>query len=360
MTLLNLKRTERRVRKMAAAGLRIAIVVPCYNVEKHIIEVFDSIPDYVRDVVLVDDASKDNTAAIIDQLAAGQRDTKRVRHVSCYAIHLPQNRGVGGAMVSGFNKVLEFKTDIIVKMDGDGQMDPKYLPLLIEPLASGKADYTKGNRLQSAFSLVEMPMIRRFGNAVLSFLTKISSGYWNVIDPNNGYIAIRREVLEILPMEILHPRYFFESSMLIALRLVRAVVLDIPMDARYRGERSNMRIRRVLIEFPWQLTLGFLRRLWLTKILFSLTIEAILSISGLLLVIIGFAYGFMKTFLAPGLDSGISVRVMLMTVLPVFLGFQMLMNALLLDIQSVPVIPLCDRITWDEERDIEDDHEECG
>ncbi len=337
MGLVNLVHAEKLIRRMVRAGLHIAVVVPCYKVEDHIAEVVRTIPDFVNDIILVDDASPGKTPELLDWLGAQQPERVHV-------LHLPVNLGVGGAVLAGFKQALALKADIVVKMDGDGQMDPAYLPSLVEPLILGKADYTKGNRFRSALSLAEMPMARRLGNATLSFFIKISSGYWNVIDPANGYLAIRREVLELLPFELVHPRYFFESSMLIALRVIRAAVGDVPMDARYRGEKSNMRVSRILIEFPWQLWVGFLRRVWLTKILYSLTIEALLGISGFLLVLAGLVWGVAKVVQYGTLQgSGIPSSTILIAALPIFLGFQMLMNALLLDIQSMPSAPLCER-----------------
>lgn len=336
MGLVNQLHAERIVHRAVNGGLHIAVVVPCYKVEEHVAEVVSTMPDFVRSVILVDDASPGKTPALIDSLASGQPGR-------IYALHLEVNRGVGGAVLAGFRKALELEANIVVKMDGDGQMDPIYLPALIEPLILGKADYTKGNRLRSALSLAGMPLIRRLGNAVLSFLIKISSGYWNIIDPANGYLAIRREALEYLPFEMIHPRYFFESSMLIALRMLRAVVVDVPMDARYRGEKSNMHISRILVEFPWQLTRGFVRRIWLTKILYSLTIEAIMGGSGLALILVGLLWGGLRALHISLAGGNVPSSVILATALPILLGFQMMANAAVLDIQSVPVTPLCER-----------------
>ena len=336
MRLANLFRAETHVRKMVSEGLSIAIVSPCYNVQAHIVEVVTSLPDYVQDIILVNDASLDDTPKIIEQL----REDGFVQNKHCHTVHLAVNQGVGGAVLAGFEKALSLKSNVIVKMDGDGQMDPANLPLLIEPLVIGKADYTKGNRLLNALTLVDMPLVRRLGNAVLSFLIKISSGYWNIVDPVNGYFALRWEVLEILPFNMIHKRFFFESSMLIALRIIRAVVLDIPMDARYGIEKSNIKLIRVLIEFPWELTKGFLRRVWLTKILYSLTIEAILGLCGFALVSVGIAYGVGHVLFTPTVI--LSSEALLAVALPLFLGFQMLMNGALLDIQSVPTTPLCE------------------
>jgi glycosyltransferase involved in cell wall biosynthesis len=325
---------EQQLGQMSKHGLRIAVVVPCYNVEQYLAPFVQTIPDYVHDLILVDDASLDDTGKIIDQLA----DKRTI------ALHLPENCGVGGAVMAGFAKASALGADVIVKMDGDGQMDPGYLPLLIEPLLIGKADYAKGNRFSSALSLAEMPMARRLGNAVLSFLTKLASGYWSVFDPTNGYIAVRREIVEMLPARMIHRRYFFESSLLITLGILGAVVVDVPMAARYGGEKSNLHIRRALIEFPARLTAGLIRRLWLRKILFSLTMEAVLGSFGVFLIFAGAIFGLVEFIRYAIIENLPAPAGTVMTAaLPVFLGFQMVMNAILLDIQSVPVTPLCER-----------------
>jgi dolichol-phosphate mannosyltransferase len=327
---------ESDIKQMTKYGLRVAVVGPCYNVQKHIVGALQTIPEYVHYIIAVNDASQDNTGDLIDDLS----DNKRI-----HAIHLPYNHGVGGAMLVGFAEAINLGADIIVKMDGDGQMDPENLPLLIEPLLKGKADYAKGNRFMS-FSLDQMPIIRRVGNAVLSFLAKLASGYWNIFDPTNGYIAIRRELLESLPTKYISQGYFFENSMLIAAGIQRAVVLDIPIKARYGTEKSNLNITRVLFQFPIHLIIGFLRRIWLRKILYSLTMEAILGIFGILLIMIGAIFGISK-FIDYAVIQSVPAPAgtVMVAALPIFLGFQMLMNAIILDIQSVPSTPLCDKYT---------------
>lgn len=326
--------SESYIRQMVRYGLRLAVVVPCYNVQKHIIGVIQTIPEYVQYIIAVNDTSQDNTGTLIDRLS----DNHRI-----HAVHLPYNHGVGGAMLAGFAKAIELDADIIVKMDGDGQMDPRNLPLLIEPLLKGKADYTKGNRFMS-FSLDQMPTIRRFGNAVLSFLVKLSSGYWNIFDPTNGYFAIRRELLESISAKYISQGYFFEISMLISAGIQRAVVLDIPIKARYGTEKSNLNITRVMLQFPVHLFSGFLRRVWLRKILYSLTMEAILGLSGIVLIMAGTIFGISK-FIDYAIIQYVPAPAgtVMIAALPIFLGFQMLMNAIILDIQSVPSIPLCDK-----------------
>lgn len=334
----NLIRVEKRVRQMVNGGLRIAVVVPCYNVEKHIIDVVETIPDYVSDVILVNDGSRDGTGELLN-LAAGGR---------VLAIHLAQNQGVGKAMLTGFTKAAEMGADILVKMDGDGQMDSRDLPLFVEPLLFGKADYAKGNRFRNALLPSEIPIIRRIGNAVLSFLNKSASGYWNVFDPTNGYIAVRREIIEILPVRWIHSRFFFESSMLIALGIMGAVVVDVPITARYGLEKSNLRVSRALFEFPILMTLGLIRRIWFQKILYSLTVEALLAIFGFLFFLAGLAYGLYEfTQFTLIRDTPAPPGIVMGAALLMLFGFQMMLNAILLDIQSVPESPLCER--WETE-----------
>lgn len=338
-------RAEQRLRQVTNGRLRIAVVVPCYNVQEHIVELVETLPDYITNVILVDDGSQDRTPQLIDQLS-GDR---------VIAIHLPRNRGVGGAMLAGFEVAAELGADVIVKMDGDGQMDPQYLPALIEPLILGNADYTKGNRFRNALLPSEMPLVRQIGNAVLSFLNKVASGYWNVFDPTNGYIATRRELIDMLPSGWIHRRYFFESSMLIALGVLGAVVVDVPIAARYRMEKSNLRISRTLVEFPIQLCRGIMRRIWYRKILYSLTMEALLGVFGTVLFSMGVIYGlysFIKFTVNQHIPS--PAGVVMTAALLILLGFQMILNAILLDIQSVPTTPLCERYQNDVTNSIEE------
>ena len=328
---------ERQVCRWVDAGLHVAVVVPCYNVQAHISGVVESMPGYIHSIILVNDASRDATGLQIENLKS--RDDR------IHTLHLKVNRGVGNAVMAGFSRALELGADVVVKMDGDGQMDPQYLPLLIKPLVLGEADYAKGNRFAVTGSLSQMPTLRRMGNAGLSFLTRAASGYWNILDPNNGYVAARSEIVKILPSEIIHSRFFFESSMLIALNILGAVVLDIPMNARYGTEKSNLQIRRVALEIPFLLAWGFLRRIWSRKILYNLTMEAILGTCGLVLALVGFAFGAVE-FVNYALikNTAAPAGTVMTAALPVLLGFQMLMNAILLDIQSVPSTPLCERI----------------
>ncbi len=236
----------------------IAVVIPAYRVSSQIQEVIQGLPSWIRHIIVVEDASPDDTAAKVQQLMAHDARLILIRHT--------HNQGVGGAMQSGFRKALELGAEIIVKVDGDGQMDPSYLPALIKPLIKGRADYTKGNRFHDFRALQKMPWPRRLGNIALSFLVKAATGYWHLFDPANGYIAIRGPVLQMLPLESLDRGYYFETSMLGSLYLIGACVMDVPIPARYGDEISSLKIHRILWEFPPRLLKTFFATAHLEKL----------------------------------------------------------------------------------------------
>lgn len=311
---------------------RVAVVLPCYNVDAHIESVLKGIPAWVSLIVPVNDASSDQTAEIIE----------RYKSERIIPVHLKENQGVGGAVLAGFKTAAELGADILVKMDGDGQMDPDFLPYLLEPLIEKQADYAKGNRFRFPLDVSSMPPVRRFGNLFLSFMVKAASGYWDIFDPTNGYIAIRREVFELIPVRMIGKRYYFESSMLITLGMIGAVVTDIPMPAVYGQEHSHLKIVPILFEFPIRMAIGMLRRFWLRKVMYSLALEALLAAVGLLLILAGLGYGsinFWKYAIQLGVPAPSGT--VMASALPILLGFQMVLNAVLLDIQSLPKIPLC-------------------
>ncbi|MBI2332395.1 MAG: glycosyltransferase family 2 protein, partial [Chloroflexi bacterium] len=203
------------------------------------------IPAFIRHIIVVDDASPDSSADLVTAAAKRNRRILLVCH--------EKNQGVGGAMVTGFKKALELGAEVVIKLDGDGQMDPQYITALIMPLLEGEADYVKGNRFRDFGALRQMPFVRRIGNLGLSFLTKAATGYWNIFDPTNGYFAIRAEVLAQLPLDRIDKGYYFETSMLSRLYLLDAFVQDVTIPARYRNEVSSLSINRVLFEFPFKL-----------------------------------------------------------------------------------------------------------
>src|SRR5215213_6486952 len=214
----------------------ISVVIPCYNVSRHIEKVICKIPSDVSYIITVNDCSTDETEWILLRL---QQENERLVYVE-HAV----NQGVGGAMLTGFKKALELDSDITVKMDGDGQMDHSYIGKLIKPIEDGLADFSKGNRFRDFKALKNMPAFRRFGNLGLSFLIKAASGYWNIFDPTNGFIAIHKNTLLNLNFDKIHKRYFFESSLLIELYYSNAVVIEVPMKAQYADEKSNLSISK--------------------------------------------------------------------------------------------------------------------
>ncbi len=220
----------------------IAVVIPCYNVERHITDVVNTIPDYVRWIIAVNDCTPDNGGDVLEELSKSDERLVVITH--------DKNMGVGGAMKSGYVKALELEADIVIKMDGDGQMDPLYIDALIEPLISKNADFSKGNRFRDFTALRQMPLLRRMGNLGLSFMIKTASGYWNVFDPTNGYTAINKNTLKSIAFKNLDNRYFFESSMLIELYYTNAVIEDVPMKAIYADEVSGLSATKTLFEFP--------------------------------------------------------------------------------------------------------------
>lgn len=220
--------------------VKIMVVIPTYRVSKQILKVLERIGPEVCKIIIVDDACPENSGNIATE---GYKDNRIV------LIKHPENLGVGGATKSGYKKAIELGADFVVKIDGDGQMDPAQLESLIKPLINGEADYAKGNRFYNIEEIHAMPKLRIIGNLVLSFFSKFSSGYWNIFDPNNGYTAISSSMLRTLPLEKIANRYFFESDMLFRLYLSRAKVVDVALDAIYGDEKSNLKISKSIFEF---------------------------------------------------------------------------------------------------------------
>ena len=309
----------------------IAVVIPAYHVEGEIEAVLRDLPDYLCHIVVVDDASPDNTSELVRAFASRDRRIVLVRH--------EQNQGVGGAMLTGFRKALELGAQVIVKIDGDHQMDPAHIPALVTPLLEGKADYAKGNRFRDFESLRHMPLVRRVGNLGLSFLTKAATGYWNCFDPTNGYFAIRAEMLAQLPLERIDHGYFFETSMLANLYLLDAFILDVPMPARYRGERSSMSIWRVLVEFPAKLLATLLRRLLLRYFLFDFSMVSVYLLTGIPLILFGLIFGSVKWIQYLKLGVPAPTGTVILPTLALILGIQILLSAIEIDMNAAPKTP---------------------
>lgn len=310
--------------------VHIAIVIPLYRAEKHIGAVLRGIPAYISHIVIVDDCSPDQSAEIVKNCSDAR---------ICLISH-QTNQGVGGAVLTGYKKALELGAEIIVKMDSDDQMDPAYLLPLLAPILAGQADYTKGNRFLHINELQNMPFARRMGNAGLSFLTKAASGYWNIFDPTNGYTAIHSSVTSLLETKKIHKRYFFESNMLIELGIIRAVIQDIHIPARYQDETSSLSEWKVLFEFPPLLLAGFMRRFFIQYFVRDFGIVSMLFLLGISFSLFGIIFGAYHWYLSSQLGTPASTGTVMLAVLPLIMGFQLLIQALIADIQNIPMIPL--------------------
>jgi dolichol-phosphate mannosyltransferase len=308
----------------------IAVVIPAYRAAEHIEQVLLGIPAFVRHIIVVEDCGPDNTAEIV----AGWPDPRvqLVRHST--------NQGVGGAMFTGYDRAIEIGAEIIVKMDSDDQMDPRYLLPLIEPIIAGEADYTKGNRFLRARELHAMPVQRRIGNVGLSFLTKLASGHWGVFDPANGYTAIHASALPLLDRNNIDRRYFYESSMLIELGIARACVVDVDMPAIYGDEVSSLNEWRTLRDFPVRLIRGFTRRLWVRYFVQDFSAFSAYLVFGLLLSVFGAIWGLAHWIRSSQLDVVTPTGTVMIAVLPIMLGIQLLLQATTLDIQNSPRVAI--------------------
>ena len=310
----------------------IVAVIPCYRVEREIQSVLQEVPSYIEHIVVVDDASPDSTRDLVTASAKIDSRILLIRH--------PSNLGVGGAMITGYKKALELGAQVVVKIDGDGQMDVDHLPVLLRPLIEGTADYTKGNRFRDFKSLQQMPFIRRVGNMGLAFLAKAATGYWNLFDPTNGFNAIRSEVLTQLPLDKIDHTYYFETSMLANLYLIGAVVKDVPMPARYKGEVSSLLIHRILFEFPQKLFATFLRRLLLKNFIYDFSMASIYLLTGLPLLIFGLIFGIYKWIQYASIGIPAPTGTVMLPTLSVLLGIQLLLSAIEIDLRSIPTEPL--------------------
>lgn len=307
---------------------RIAVVVPCFNVEKTIKAVVDGMPPWIDNIVLVNDASVDCTESIIRRL---ERDSSgRVN-----ALTLTCNQGVGGAVMAGMKEVMaQNECDIVVKMDGDGQMNPDYLKCLLFPLIDNQADVTKGNRFRNFKALRKMPLIRRLGNMGLSLLIKAASGYWNLFDPSNGFFALKKETLQKLDFERLDKRFFFESSLIIELYYTGAVIRDIPMPALYDDEESNLSVLKCLVTFPSKLIRAFIRRVQIRYFVMDFTIVSLYILLGVPLLLFGFLFGLINWIYYASISVAAPTGTILIATLCIVLGVQLILSFIQYDMSA--------------------------
>jgi glycosyltransferase involved in cell wall biosynthesis len=302
---------------------RICVIIPCFRVRNHILDVLARIDKLVEAIYVVDDRCPDESGRFVE----AQCQDPRVR-----VIYHEVNQGVGGAVLTGVEKALLDKMDICVKIDGDGQLDAALLPLFVRPIIAGEADFTKGNRFYNPDDVRNMPAVRLIGNAALSFLTKLSTGYWDIFDPTNGYIAVDARLLANLPRDKIEKRFLFETDLLFRVGLLRAKVLDIPMTAIYGSEKSNLRIHREILRFFVCNMKNFSKRLVYNYFLRDFNIASLELIFGALFTIFAVGYGIAHW----GAGQPASAGIVMIAALPLLAGIMLLLSFVNFDVQQIP------------------------
>jgi glycosyltransferase involved in cell wall biosynthesis len=309
----------------------IAVVIPCYRVRGQILDVLAGIGPECQRIYVVDDGCPE---------ATGRHVTERCTDPRVRVLHHERNRGVGAATMTGYRAAIADGADILVKLDGDGQMDAALIPRLVKPIERGEADYTKGNRLHDLESIRRMPVLRLVGNAALSFITKASSGYWGIVDPTNGFTAIHARAAERLPLDKISPGYFFESDMLFRLNVLRAVVRDVPMTARYGEETSNLVVRRVAGQFLARHLVNVVKRILYKYFLHGFSVASIELLFASVFLVFGGYIGVTRWL--ESLESGVPATsgTVMLAALPVVMGTQLFLAFLGHDVQDVPRDPV--------------------
>jgi len=316
------------------AAPAIDIVIPCFRVSKQVQKVVDAalLLGFIRNVIVVDDACPEQSGAAVRAAFAGNAAVVVIEHQA--------NAGVGGAVLSGYRYAFECDADIVVKVDGDGQMSPDLIAPLIRPILQKSADYTKGNRFYSPKNLSAMPKTRLFGNAMLSLVNKFSSGYWSIIDPTNGFTAICRAAYLQLDVDTLDRRYFFESDMLFQLGIVNAVVHDVPMHAVYGDETSSLNISRVVFEFPPKYLKRFFQRIGFRYFLREFNIASLEIVFGIPALLGGLGFGIYQWVVHTQRDELTPAGTSMIVGLLILMGFQMILSAINYDVVHEPQNPL--------------------
>ena len=315
----------------ATAALSIAAVVPCYREKHQIMTVLSKFDVLINHIIVIDDACPEKTGEFVRENANDPR--------ILVVIH-EKKLGVGGATISGYQKAFELGADIIVKVDGDGQMDPAMIHTLVQPILRGEADYAKGNRFYRLNGLAKMPSVRLFGNLVLSFASKMSSGYWKIFDPNNGFTAIHQKVAQELALDKISNDYFFESDMLFQLNIARAVVADVPIQAVYGEETSSLKISRILFPFVGKHLANFFRRIAYSYFLRDFSIASIELIIGLIFITFGAIFGGLEWYKSTVTGTTATAGTVIIAALPLLVGSQLLISFLNFDVNNQPNQPL--------------------
>lgn len=309
---------------------KIAVVIPAFRVKAHVLSVIEQVGKEVWKIYVVDDCCPEKSGAHVEIFSRDPR--------VCVLFN-EANMGVGGAVIRGYRQAMLDGADIVVKVDGDNQMDPCLVPEFIAPIVAGEADYTKGNRFYDLEKVRSMPNVRLFGNALLSLLTKLSSGYWQLFDPTNGFTAIHVDLIRQLPFDKISPRYFFETDMLFRLNTLRAVVVDIPMEAKYGDEVSNLKISKIVGEFLFKHFRNFSKRIFYNYYLRDLSLASIELPIGLLMLLFGLIFGGYHWVEASQANTPTPAGTVMLAALPILMGLQLVLAFIGYDIAAVPRRP---------------------
>lgn len=309
----------------------IAVIIPAFRVTAHIVRLISRIGPEVTRIYVVDDCCPEGSGALVEREVSDPR-------VTC--LYNEENLGVGGAVLAGLQAAARDGMSVGIKLDGDGQMDPALIPRFVEPILDGRADYTKGNRFYSPESVANMPLGRVIGNAVLSFVSKFSTGYWTCFDPTNGYIAMNLRLLDALSPEKLNRRYFFETDLLFRCNLVRAHVVDIPMVAVYANEVSHLRFEREMFRFIAGHTRNFFKRIGYNYFLRDFSLASLELLLGTLALVFGLIYGLSHL----GGTTADSAGTVMMAALPIVIGTFLLLSFLNFDIRMTPTDPVAESL----------------
>ena len=303
---------------------KIAVIIPCYKVSKHIKNVVLSIPKFVDNIIIIDDKCPENSGDISSELNSEK----------LIILYHDKNKGVGAATITGYKKAKEIGCNILVKVDGDEQMDTSKIHELIEPILTKRAGYTKGNRFHDFKALKKMPKTRLLGNSFLSFFVKGASGYWNIMDPTNGFTAISSQTISQIDINALDKRYFFEIDILILLNISNIKIVDLPISAIYNNETSNLSVRHSILTFPFKIVKGLFYRLFFKYYIYNFNMASIYLLLGIPLVMFGVLFGIYRWSMAIIYNVENTAGTIMLVALPIILGVQFLLQAIQIDIRD--------------------------
>jgi glycosyltransferase involved in cell wall biosynthesis len=303
--------------------LKVCVVIPCFKVRDHIAKVIAHIGPEVARIFVVDDKCPEKSGSYVKEVVSDAR---------VQVLFNESNLGVGGSTVVGYQEALADDFDVFIKIDGDGQIDPKLIPFIINPLIQDRYDYVKGNRFWDYEHLREMPRVRLVGNLLLSFFAKVSTGYWNIFDPNNGFTAINRRMLETLPLSKIDKRFFFESDMLFRLYVADARVGQMNMKAKYGSEKSNLRVWKIIPEFIYKHFKNTLKRILYIYFLRDFSISSMNLLFGSILMSYGISRGIQAWLQSQSSGIPTPTGTLILVAMSFLSGFQMFLSFINTDV----------------------------